>query len=107
MIQGTKSPGKIDRFAACQQQRSLNIYHCTGNDRARANPDPNIPLVRSFFLTLATLAKILQHFQDNAGCFLSMVSVWNWKSKERNDPFPVRGMQISVLGNEMRCRLAN
>ena len=36
-----------------------------------------------------------------------MFSVWNRKSKERNDPFPVSGMQVSAFVNEMRGRLAN
>src|SRR5437899_2213804 len=107
MIQGAKSASKVDRFAARQKQRALAVLQRTGNDRAAANAGADIPVANNVSGLLPALAKILYHLENNVDCFLSMLSVYNWKSKKRDHAFPVGGVQVSAFLDQMCSGLAN
>src|ERR1041385_7172286 len=105
IVQSAESAGQFNRFAARQKQRALAILHRAGNYHAGTNPGADIP--GNFVVAFPALAKILHDIENNADCFLSVLVVRNWKSKEGDHAFAVGGMQVSPFLCQVRSGLAN
>src|SRR5205807_7741335 len=85
----------------------MAVLQRTGNYHTRANPRPDVRIGKSVFAICRALAKIFHHIQDNAECFLGVLSIRNWKSKKGDHAFPVSGLEVRAFVREMLSGLAN
>src|SRR5437899_9700938 len=85
----------------------MALLQRTGNYHTRTNPRPDVLIGKSVFAICRALAKILHHIEDNAECFLGVLSIRNWKSKKNDHAFPVGGLEVSAFVREMLSGLAN
>src|SRR5438552_5053979 len=107
MIEGAESARQFNGFTPRQQQRALAVLQRTGNYRTRANPGADVRIGKNVFAIRRALAKIFHHIQDNADCFLGVLSIRYWKSKKGDHAFPGSGLEVSAFVREMLSGPAN
>ena len=70
-------------------------------------PARDVPLAAIFSLSFDPFARILDHVENNARCFLHVFRIGRRKSKNADDAFSVGGLQVSTFFHQTRSGLAN